>query len=110
MGWPCGTAYAPPASGGQYQHPVFLIQPEKDVSVVPVYALAQELQKDGKPYKFTIYPPFGTDAQNGHCSGGADRIWGRDAVNFLNQVSWLALAIADAGMRGHHWPNTRTAR
>ncbi|HTE85932.1 MAG TPA: prolyl oligopeptidase family serine peptidase [Dehalococcoidia bacterium] len=66
--------------------PIFLIHPEKDVSVAPGYAIAQELQKDGKPYKFTIYPPFGTDVQNGHCFGGADRIWGRDAVQFLNQV------------------------
>ena len=66
--------------------PVYLIHPEKDVSVAPGYAIAQEFQKDGKPYKFTIYPPFGTDAQNGHCFGGADRIWGADAVRFINQV------------------------
>lgn len=66
--------------------PVFLLQPEKDVRVAPGFALAQEFQQDGKPYKFTIYPRLGTDAQNGHCFGGADRIWGRDAVNFLNQV------------------------
>jgi dipeptidyl aminopeptidase/acylaminoacyl peptidase len=66
--------------------PIYIIHPEKDVSVAPGFAIAQELQKDGKPYKFSIYPPFGTDAQNGHCFGGADRIWGRDAVQFINQV------------------------
>jgi dienelactone hydrolase len=66
--------------------PLFIIQPEKDVSVAPGYAMAQELQKDGKPYQFSIYPPFGTDAQNGHCFGGDDQIWGQDALKFVGQV------------------------
>jgi dipeptidyl aminopeptidase/acylaminoacyl peptidase len=67
--------------------PVLIIHPEKDASVEPGYALGQEFQKLGKPYGLFIFPPYGTDQQQGHCFGGqgAD-FWGPVALQFLEQV------------------------
>lgn len=67
--------------------PVLLIHPAKDASTAPGYALAQELIKAGKPYGLMIFPPIGTDDQQGHCfgGGGGDKIWGPSALQFLAQ-------------------------
>jgi len=68
--------------------PVFLIQPEKDVSVSPGYVLGQEFQRLGKPYGLEIFPPFGPADEQGHCFGGAKgfHIWGADVLNFLSNT------------------------
>jgi len=68
--------------------PVFLIHPEKDVSVAPGYALAQEFLKLNKPYSFKIYPPFGPDDEQGLCFGDGNGFhwWASDVLSFLSQA------------------------
>ncbi|HUH96215.1 MAG TPA: prolyl oligopeptidase family serine peptidase [Anaerolineales bacterium] len=68
--------------------PVFLIHPEKDVSVAPGYALAQEFLRLGKAYSLKIYPPFGPADEQGLCFGGAPGFhwWASDVVSFLGRA------------------------
>lgn len=65
--------------------PVFLLHPEKDVSVAPGYTLAQEFLRLKKAYSFKIYPPFGPDDEQGHCFGGAKGFhwWADDVLAFI---------------------------
>jgi dipeptidyl aminopeptidase/acylaminoacyl peptidase len=67
--------------------PVLIIHPEKDASVAPGYALGQEFQKLGKPYGLFIFPPYGSEQQQGHCFGGqGSGFWGPVALQFFNQI------------------------
>lgn len=68
--------------------PVFLIHPEKDVSVAPGYALAQEFLRLNKAYALKIYPPFGPVDEQGHCFGGAKGFhwWANDVLSFLGNA------------------------
>lgn len=68
--------------------PVFILHPEKDASVAPGYALAQEFLRLGKAYSFKIYPPFGPEDEQGHCFGGAKGFhwWGSDVLTFLGNA------------------------
>ena len=68
--------------------PVFLIHPEKDVSVEPGYTLAQEFLKLGKPYSLKIYPAFGPEDEQGLCFGGAKGFhwWSADVLSFLGNA------------------------
>jgi dipeptidyl aminopeptidase/acylaminoacyl peptidase len=65
--------------------PVFLLHPEKDVSVAPGYALAQEFLRLKKSYGLKIYPPFGPDDEQGLCFGdGTGFHWfAPDMLSFL---------------------------
>ncbi len=67
--------------------PVFIIHPAKDVSLEPGKELAKEFERLGKPYQLKIYPPVGTEAQQGHCFGGAqgNEIWQADVLAFFSQ-------------------------
>jgi carboxymethylenebutenolidase len=68
--------------------PVFLIHPEKDVSVQPGYTLAAQFLKLNKAYSLKIYPPFGSAAEQGICFGGAqgDHWWASDVLTFLQHA------------------------
>jgi len=67
--------------------PVFLIHPAKDVSLEPGIALGKEFERLGKPYQLKIFPPVGTEAQQGHCFGGigGNEIWQADVLAFFAQ-------------------------
>lgn len=68
--------------------PVFLIHPQKDVSVEPGYTLAQEFLKLGKSYSLKIYPAFGPADEQGLCFGGAQGFhwWASDVLTFLSNA------------------------
>jgi hypothetical protein len=54
------------AAIGRTTAPVFIIHPANDYSVAPAEALAPEMKRLGKPYRFKIYPPFGRAADDRH--------------------------------------------
>ena len=65
--------------------PVLFVQAENDYDLSPSRALAQELEKLGKPHKVAIFPPYGSTAAEGHgdfCFRGGD-VWGADVLSFL---------------------------
>ena len=65
--------------------PIFLIQAENDYDLSPSRALAKEMEKLGKPHKLSIYPPYGSTAQEGHggfCFEGGN-VWGAEVLSFL---------------------------
>lgn len=64
--------------------PVFFIQAENDYDLTPSRALAEEMQRAGKPHSVKIYPVFGSTNQDGHefCVRGVS-IWGADVFSFL---------------------------
>ena len=70
---------------GNINIPVFLIHPEKDVSVAPGYALAQEFLRLNKAYSLKIYPPFGSADEQGECFGNGNGFhwWAADGLSFL---------------------------
>jgi carboxymethylenebutenolidase len=66
--------------------PVMLVQAKNDYDTAPSYALAKELEKLGKPYKLSIYPPYGTSVRDGHggfCFRGGASVWASDVLAFL---------------------------
>lgn len=65
--------------------PVMLVQAENDYDLTPSYALAKELERAGKPYKLSIYPPHGESVREGHgfCVRGTG-VWGPDVLAFLD--------------------------
>jgi dipeptidyl aminopeptidase/acylaminoacyl peptidase len=66
--------------------PILLIQAENDYDLSPSQALAKELEKLGKPHRLSIYPPYGSTAQDGHggfCSKGAN-LWGAEVLSFVS--------------------------
>ena len=65
--------------------PVMFVQAGNDYDLSPSYALAKELERLGKPYKLSIYPPYGVSIQDGHggfCGRGT-AVWGPDVLSFL---------------------------
>jgi carboxymethylenebutenolidase len=67
--------------------PVMLIQAKNDYDTAPSYALAKELEKLGKPYQLSIYPPYGNTVQDGHggfCSRGGAAVWAPEVLAFLD--------------------------
>ncbi len=70
--------------------PVLFMHPSQDASIEPGFVLAREFAKTHIKVGFglIIYPPLGTEAQQGHCFGGPaahwEKIWGDDAKRFLN--------------------------
>jgi carboxymethylenebutenolidase len=65
--------------------PVFLIQAENDYSLAPSRVLSKEANKKQKYFQSKIYPPFGSNHQDGHwgfCSL-ATNVWGADVLAFL---------------------------
>jgi carboxymethylenebutenolidase len=68
--------------------PVLFVQAENDYDLSPSRALAQELEKLGKPHKVVIFPPYGKSAADGHggfCFRGGD-VWGAEVFSFLASV------------------------
>jgi dienelactone hydrolase len=66
--------------------PVMLIQAKNDYDTAPSYALAKEMEKTGKPYKLSIYPPYGTSVRDGHgefCSRSGATVWAQEVLAFL---------------------------
>ncbi|HUI87146.1 MAG TPA: prolyl oligopeptidase family serine peptidase [Anaerolineales bacterium] len=84
--------------------PVFLIHPEKDVSVAPGYALAQQFLKLNKSYSFKIYPPFGADAEQGLCFGDGNGFhwWAPDVLTFLGNALSPASAASPPSVHFAH--------
>ena len=69
------------------QVPIYFIQAANDHDLSPSHELAAEMQRVGKPQKMTIFPPFGTTADEGHSFGyygGA--IWGPSVCTFLRET------------------------
>ncbi|HEY7142426.1 MAG TPA: prolyl oligopeptidase family serine peptidase [Methylomirabilota bacterium] len=68
----------------QARVPVMFVQAENDYDLEPSRALANELEKQGKPFKLLLLPPFGTSAQEGHelCVRGA-HLWSAEVLAFL---------------------------
>jgi len=69
--------------------PVLLIHPKKDANVAPGYVLGRHFEEQHKPYGLIIFPPYGTEKEQGHCFGGlngADHIWGPSVLQFLNHI------------------------
>jgi len=68
--------------------PVFLLHPNKDASTEPGYVLGQSFQKLQKSYSLKIFPPFGPEAEQGHCFGGAqgNHVWAPDVLKFLHET------------------------
>jgi dienelactone hydrolase len=67
--------------------PVMFVQAGNDYDLTPSYVLAKELEKLGKPYKLSIYPPYGSTVQDGHggfCSRGGAVVWGPEVLSFLD--------------------------
>jgi dienelactone hydrolase len=63
---------------------VLLIHPKKDVTLEPGYTLGQMFELLQKPYGLIIFPPYGTEGQQGHCFGGdGGEIWGAPVLTFL---------------------------
>lgn len=70
---------------GNMQIPIFIIQPAKDASLGPTFALGPALFAAGKDHGLKLFPPFGPEEQQGHCFGGAlTQIWGQTVLNFFN--------------------------
>jgi dienelactone hydrolase len=64
--------------------PVLLIHPKKDVSLEPGYTLGHAFEDRGSPYGLIIFPPYGTEEQQGHCfDGDGGEIWGAPVLTFL---------------------------
>jgi carboxymethylenebutenolidase len=66
--------------------PIFFIQAANDYSAAPTPALALARAAVGKPVQSTVYPPFGSNPEEGHLlerSGFA--IWARDVQRFLER-------------------------
>jgi dienelactone hydrolase len=72
----------------QAREPIFIIQAQNDYSVEPSKVLGAELEKKGPPNHATIYPSFGTTAQDGHWRFGSGRdgisVWAPDVSAFLD--------------------------
>jgi dienelactone hydrolase len=69
------------------QVPIYFIQAANDHDLSPSHELAAAMQRVGKPQKMTIFPPFGTTADEGHSFGyygGA--IWGPSVCTFLRET------------------------
>jgi carboxymethylenebutenolidase len=69
--------------------PVLFVQAENDYDLSPSRALAQELEKLGKPHKVAIFPPYGRTAADGHggfCNRGGD-VWGTEVLSFLGSAT-----------------------
>jgi carboxymethylenebutenolidase len=67
--------------------PVMFVQAKNDYDLTPSYVLAKELEKLGKPYKLSIYPPYGSTVQDGHggfCFRGGAAVWGPEVLSFLD--------------------------
>ena len=65
--------------------PIFLVQAENDYSVAPARVLSKRAVKNHKDFRAKIYPPFGSNHQDGHwgfCSS-ATEVWGSDVLDFL---------------------------
>jgi len=65
--------------------PMFLIQAQNDYDLGPSRALSEEAAKKHKDFQSKIYPPFGSDHQDGHgkfCATATD-VWGADVLSFL---------------------------
>jgi dienelactone hydrolase len=80
--------------------PVFLVQPDQDVSAGPSYTLGQEFLKLGKAYSVEIVPPYGTQAEQGQCFGGASGYhwWADDVLAFIHEAFTPSASIADPGV------------
>ena len=69
--------------------PIFIIQAENDYELIPSRELAAELERLGKLHKLSIYPPYGSTAEEGHagfCFEGGN-VWGPEVFSFLAS-SW----------------------
>jgi dienelactone hydrolase len=67
--------------------PIFFIQSENDYNLGPSRTLAAEMDREGKPNRMKIYPPFGVTRQDGHTlglRGGA--VWESDVFAFLDET------------------------
>jgi carboxymethylenebutenolidase len=70
--------------------PLFLLQARNDYSIGPSEVLGPILRSKGGLNRATIYPAFGTTAQEGHggfaCWEEGIALWGPDVLAFLNQA------------------------
>lgn len=64
--------------------PVFFLQAENDYDLTPSTVLSEAVKAAGKPTEAKIYPPFGSNKQDGHefCVRGV-ATWGPDALRFI---------------------------
>ena len=66
--------------------PIFFIQAANDYSIAPTLALAEARKAKGKPVQSVIYPPFGTNAEEGHLlERSGFGLWGEDVRRFLER-------------------------
>jgi hypothetical protein len=64
--------------------PFLFIQAENDYSLVPTQALSDAIHADGGKATRSIYPAFGTTAQDGHeFAVRASDVWGPEVFAFL---------------------------
>jgi hypothetical protein len=65
--------------------PIFFLQAMNDYNTTPSLSLSGEMARVGKPYRVSIYPPYGTtvdDAHGGFCTNATD-VWGSDVLAFV---------------------------
>lgn len=67
--------------------PIFLIQPQNDVSLAPSQILGKEINAKNRPNMVKVYAPFGSSHQNAqHFAVAGSAVWGNDVTSFLNKV------------------------
>jgi carboxymethylenebutenolidase len=67
--------------------PVMFVQAKNDYNTAPSYTLSREMEKLGKPYKLSIYPPYGNSVADGHgefCSRSGATVWAAEVLAFLD--------------------------
>jgi dienelactone hydrolase len=70
--------------------PILVVQAQNDYSLEPSKVLGAELESKGPPNRARIYPPFGTNTQQGHGAFGSRTagiaVWSPDVLDFLKGV------------------------
>ena len=65
--------------------PLMLLQAENDFDLTPTSALAQELERVGKPHQRVIYPAVGVGHMDGHTFVTHPDVWTDDVFAFLDR-------------------------
>jgi hypothetical protein len=67
--------------------PLFLIQAQNDYGLGPSEVLSPVIKRKGAPNQAKVYPPYGTNPQEGHAGfatkEGGIAIWGSDVLEFF---------------------------